>query len=545
MIDDNSTQSAPSSAAQDRVNKEMFRAIELLGHKLARAEDERDRLQRRLAIIESAATVDNDSGRLYLPVVVDAPVLPPPAVNPRWLVATSLASSAFAIVALGMVLLGPAKSQLSPQQLAALDTLALAQSPVTNVDAPALASAAPATVSPEPGAPAATPDQPKTATAAPAATSEAAPVSQSADAGTRTTLEDNIDISRFMPASKRIAALKPDEASAVPPGISTSGISTSGISTSGISASGVSTPGMSTPASADASLAENDTPTPQQLAAIEPAAGDARPATDISLPAFHADAAGGQSLAPAAGLSTMRLLNGTGAKINGEKMTWGMAIYSVNSDARLNEAATALQTRAFKGAAEAQHDLGVLYATGTGGAPLDKSKAEFWLKRAAGAHIPDAAYNLGVLSAQNDQLSAAREWYQKAAALGHPQALYNLGLLYMQGRGVAPDVARGIDYFKQAANAGEGAAAYNLGLLYEGKGPDVSTALAADPAKAIEWYRVAASAGETQAKAALTRLNVADIEPAAGTSIDANEGNDLDGKAHAAAAAPGAASQHD
>jgi 5-enolpyruvylshikimate-3-phosphate synthase len=91
---------------QERVNAEIFTAIEILGRKLERTESERDRLARRLALMESAATVDETTGKLYLPVVVNSEAAPYATAQgaAKWTVMASLMSSAIALFALGIVL---------------------------------------------------------------------------------------------------------------------------------------------------------------------------------------------------------------------------------------------------------------------------------------------------------------------------------------------------------------------------------------------------------------------------------------------------------
>ncbi len=60
-----------SLSGQERVNAEIFTAMEILGRKLERTENERDHLLQRLEMIESAATLDEETGKVYLPVIAD------------------------------------------------------------------------------------------------------------------------------------------------------------------------------------------------------------------------------------------------------------------------------------------------------------------------------------------------------------------------------------------------------------------------------------------------------------------------------------------
>ena len=79
---------------QARVNAEIFTAVEILGRKLERVEAERDRLARRLALIESAATVDEKTGKLYLPVVMNQDSAPQKEyAAPKWMISASVAPS--------------------------------------------------------------------------------------------------------------------------------------------------------------------------------------------------------------------------------------------------------------------------------------------------------------------------------------------------------------------------------------------------------------------------------------------------------------------
>jgi len=82
------------------------------------------------------------------------------------------------------------------------------------------------------------------------------------------------------------------------------------------------------------------------------------------------------------------------------------------------ESTDELQAKAESGDAEAQYNLGVLYAEGQGG-PRDYTEA--------------------------------RAWYLKAAAQGLAEAQYGLGLLYAKGRGVPPDDVQAYMWLNLAA----------------------------------------------------------------------------------------------
>ena len=174
-------------------------------------------------------------------------------------------------------------------------------------------------------------------------------------------------------------------------------------------------------------------------------------------------------------------------------------------DSSLPAAAKNIETQAYGGIKEAQHDLAAIYTAGQGGVKQDYARAAFWFHQAANQGVGNAAYNLGVLYHQGlgvkPDMKEAIKWYQQAAALGHPEAEYNLGIAYIEGVGVAYDPVKAADNFERAAKQNITEAAYNLGLIYEngllGK---------PEPDQALKWYKTAADAGSPEAKEALTEL---------------------------------------
>jgi len=559
------TQSPPADGAhQDLVNKEMFRAIELLGRKLERVEGERDSLAQRLADVESATR--EQAAKAMLPALIEAVSLPQPVTTPRWMSVATAASVTFAAFAIGFVMFHPAgPASLTPQQLAALEQITAAAPQVdvaasqTNAPAPqtntatdtaSTQNAAPVklastnvagpiadeddnstanddnddgsgagagddndgtamqddngddgdgddnggddtAVSPDPDRQQqvlAQPAQPSTPSAAPSVVAEdlapppAQPVApaalNNASAVASANPSDNIDVSKFTAPEQRSGALSPSVEAAEANDSPVQEVTD-----------------LEAAAPSQLALLENRDPTPEELSAIEPAAGADSVATDTS---------GG--LAP-----------------DEAEAAPLVAVKDIAVDPRLSPKLKSLQARARQGVPEAQHDLAALYVSGTGvsgdGAPQDYPRAIEWFTKAAANGVSNAAYNLGVMNQQGlgtpKDDAKAFAWYDKAAKAGHAEALYNMGLAYVSGAGAPRDMTRAVNYFKQAANAGLPQAAYNLGVLYEG------TQLGApDATKAAEWYNVAASEGHLQAKNALHRLGdaagIALIEPAAG-----------------------------
>jgi len=504
----------PSNAALDgqaRVNAEIFAAVEILGRKLERVEGERDRLARRLALIESSATVDEKTGKLYLPALVQqsrAPAAPQAA--PKWMVSATVMSSAVALFALGLVLFREPVPALTKDQVALLESLRSSQFTQLSPDSKSWKSLAPEdtaadTASTAPVTSATAP----VATPAPAvATSIPAPVAQTAAAVPAAPAQ--------LPSPSELEKLEQTAEAAKP------------------------VTAAPTPVTADASAPLPLTKAEKTATAAAPAASPqevvipGEEETPVKVPAKTAK----KEAAPAA------------AHADDEVATKGVTTVVPTSDdaggltpdTTLPKKLATLQKRAYQGIPEAQHDLATIYAAGTA-VPQDYHRAAFWFTKAADGGVANANYNMGVIYHQGlgvpVDMGKALEWYAKAAELGHPEAMYNLGIAYIEGIGTKTDIDKGVSYFKRAAKAGVTQAAYNLGVLYEsnfiGK---------IDTQKAIVWYKVAAKAGHTGARDALARLQngstdttqAADsgdqaqtlankVEPAAGGEEETGEGD--------------------
>jgi hypothetical protein len=118
------------------------------------------------------------------------------------------------------------------------------------------------------------------------------------------------------------------------------------------------------------------------------------------------------------------------------------------------------------GQAEAQFDLGVLYAQG-----------------------------LGVLR----DLNAAESWYRKSAAQGNAEAEYALGQMYAHGWGVPRDVADAVRWFEMA-NSVESDGPPTDWLSVSGYG------IQQDPQQAAYWYQLAADKGHPEAQFNLSAM---------------------------------------
>lgn len=485
---------------QERVNTEMFKAIELLGRRLERSEGERERLQRRLALIESAATVDEKTGKLYLPVVVDPQTAPQIAAQaaPRWTAAASLMSSAIALLALGVVLFREPDTGLTAKQIAALNALAYPQTQVAKFedrtwktirrDEPRKQERAGDTYAEEKFASAFSnvteeEDRPwnrKRNTVKAVEPAEALP-----DDDMLALEESNAEEpaeTDMASAARQLAAIEP------------------AVGEDETDVTGIFIPGEDKP-SEKAVKKENKKPEPKIAVAPKPAPEPV--VAEKKQPQAPVETAANRAVETAIGAST------------------------IARDPALPEKLVQLEKRAFEGVPEAQHDLATLYASGKLVAQ-DYKRSAYWFSQAADGGVANAHYNLGVMFQQGlgvkQDMKKAIGWYEKAAELGHPEAMYNLGIAYIEGVGTDRNIDRGVSFFKRAANAGVSQAAYNLGVLYES-----NFIGAIDTSKALEWYQVAANENHADAIAAIERirgqlgtmsdqaLTLADmVEPAAG-----------------------------
>lgn len=191
----------------------------------------------------------------------------------------------------------------------------------------------------------------------------------------------------------------------------------------------------------------------------------------------------------------------------------------IQPDANLPTKVKRVEEQAFKGNAEAQHDLAALYTAGQEGVVQNFERAAFWFRQASEQKIPNAQYNLGVLYHQGlgraRDLSLALYWYREAAKLGHAEAQYNLGIAHIEGIGTEYNPKLAAAFFERAANNGIMEAAYNLGLIY-----DNGLIGQTKPDEALLWYKIAADQGSKEAKAAMEQL-------AKSLQIDMNDINNL------------------
>lgn len=147
---------------------------------------------------------------------------------------------------------------------------------------------------------------------------------------------------------------------------------------------------------------------------------------------------------------------------------------SAEDDQTPGEKFQALLEDARAGDPAAQNSLGVMYFTGEAvsktatGQVLDNDPelAAGWFYRAAEQGYADAQFNLGLMYANGEgveqDMAEAVELFKKAAEQGHVDAQNNLGALYFTGEGVIRDEEKAITWFEKAAEQGNEEAIVNL-----------------------------------------------------------------------------------
>jgi uncharacterized protein len=152
-----------------------------------------------------------------------------------------------------------------------------------------------------------------------------------------------------------------------------------------------------------------------------------------------------------------------------------------------------IEPLANQGNANAQTNLGSMYAEGKG-VPQDYKTAVKWWTLAAEQGFAAAQSNLGLMYQKGDgvpqDFKTAVKLYRLAAEQGFALAQYNLGVSYEHGEGVPKDFKTAAKLYRLAAEQGNEPARHNLGLMYaEGKG------VPQDYKTAVKLYRLAAVQG--------------------------------------------------
>ena len=159
-----------------------------------------------------------------------------------------------------------------------------------------------------------------------------------------------------------------------------------------------------------------------------------------------------------------------------------------------------VRTKAEKGDAQSQCDLGRAFDEGSLGVPRDRVEAVKWYRKAAEQNYAEAQFYLGSCYDHGDGVAKdyveAVKWYRKAAEQNYATAQFNLGFCCVEGRGMAKDYVEAVKWIRKAAEQNFGPAQNSLGSLYEFGGMGV----AKDYVEAYRWWLLVARQGDEPAK---------------------------------------------
>ena len=161
--------------------------------------------------------------------------------------------------------------------------------------------------------------------------------------------------------------------------------------------------------------------------------------------------------------------------------------------AELSKTFQETKTKAEKGDADAQVNLGHMFAEGRG-VVKDEAEAVKWFRKAADQGHASGQSNLGRMynngwGVVKDEAEAVK-WFRKAADQGDADAQTSLGLMYENGRGVAKDEVEAVKWYRKAADQGNADGQVYVGRMYWG-----GRGVAKDVVEAYKWFLLAAAQG--------------------------------------------------
>jgi len=177
----------------------------------------------------------------------------------------------------------------------------------------------------------------------------------------------------------------------------------------------------------------------------------------------------------------------------------------------LTAAADWYRKSAQQGNAEAEFALGQMYSRGWG-VPRDVADAIRWFEMANSLESdgpPTDWLTLEGFGMPQDEQQAAY-WYRLAADKGHPEAQFNLGGLYASGKGVKRDEEQAARWMSASAGQGYGPAMANLGKRFA-----AGNGVAPDDKRAYFWLTLAFlrddKSGEKLRSAEAAKLKPGDV----------------------------------
>ena len=175
----------------------------------------------------------------------------------------------------------------------------------------------------------------------------------------------------------------------------------------------------------------------------------------------------------------------------------------------LNEASKWYRKAAEQGNAEAEFALGQMYSRGWG-VPRDTADAMRWMQMANAPDSDGPAMDWALIEGygiQQDQEQAA-SWYRQAAEKGHAEAQFNLGRLYATGKGVKHDEEQSANWERASASQGYAPGQARLGTRYA-----TGSGLDQDDRRAYFWLTLAFLHGEKSVEK-LRASEAAKLKPA-------------------------------
>ena len=172
-----------------------------------------------------------------------------------------------------------------------------------------------------------------------------------------------------------------------------------------------------------------------------------------------------------------------------EPMEWAKFVLRNRNEKGYARAYNIFVTRAREGDADAEYNLGMMYARGQG-VPKDYDAALSWFQKAHDGGNRGATYFLGKMYAtgvgvQKDSRAAERMFLKCADE--DVRAQYEIGLLYFRDEDIPRDLERSAKWMLRAANNGHAEAQFMVGQFYK-----AGAGVPKDMGKAVEWLTSAA-----------------------------------------------------
>ena len=169
-----------------------------------------------------------------------------------------------------------------------------------------------------------------------------------------------------------------------------------------------------------------------------------------------------------------------------------------------SEAFKETRKAAYAGDAEAQRNLGNMYAKGEGVPKNDEEAAKWYRKAEESAVSKRVQLEKKIVQLESKLVQAQSEAFKKtrkAAYAGDAEAQFSLGNMYYNGEGVPENDAEAYKWFRKAAEQGYAKAQYNLGVMYD-KGEGVPK----NDVEAYKWWLLVAARGDEEAKEAVNDI---------------------------------------